>query len=441
MTTHAHTDTSAVTHNGTGNGTSNEMNGTGTICGTDVVIGDVIAYGAMSVVRKGETKSGKAFAVKIIRASDSEQVQAAKKEALIQKALVHPNILKLRDTYLYNGYSYLIMDYADKNELFSYIEPGKGLPEDISHMYIKQLLSALTYIHSRGICHRDIKPENILLDASYNLLLTDFGCSTVYKGKTGRRVLSKHCGSTSYIAPEIYLGEYDGESVDIWSFGVLSLVMWTGTIPWTNASVGDPSFDRFLIHSHKEFFREVPQKKLKILERTLSKDPRGRVTFQELLREPFISQPSNLLGADGLVKDAEAVANKLLPSEVLALSQPNLCVSPSGIISNSQPIFMSYNSPYPTRIYVNIPCTTAISLMCSTLDDVLIQYKVIDKTFSFNTVDGQKNTITGEILLRSTGAETLLIFQKTRGNCLEFKKMFNIVKENFIHSINTNHAT
>ncbi|KAJ1398840.1 kinase-like domain-containing protein [Ochromonadaceae sp. CCMP2298] len=40
------------------------------------------------------------------------------------------------------------------------------------------LISALAYMHSKGLSHNDIKPDNALLTASGHLKLTDFGLST-----------------------------------------------------------------------------------------------------------------------------------------------------------------------------------------------------------------------------------------------------------------------
>ena len=51
----------------------------------------------------------------------------------------------------------------------------KGLPRSRVHVIMQQLLSALAYIHSKGIIYRDVKPENVLLDDSDRVKLCDFG--------------------------------------------------------------------------------------------------------------------------------------------------------------------------------------------------------------------------------------------------------------------------
>ncbi|KAI5185800.1 serine/threonine-protein kinase CHEK1 [Nematocida homosporus] len=401
----------------------------------NITLGSIIAYGSTSVVRQGKGGSGTQYAVKIVKISNSEAETAAKREAAIHRVLTHPHVIALRDFHPGNGYAYFVMDHAVNRELFSYIDPGRGMSDEISRLYLRQLLSALVYMHQRGICHRDIKPENILLDSNYNLRLADFGCATVYRDAKGRRPLTRQCGSTNYMAPEVFHMSYDGEKADVWSFGLLALVMWTGTVPWANACAGTAGYDKYKLSRDRDFapFNVLSREKMEIIDRILCINESERVGFSKICQFPWFATGSALAWPSGLVKDPGAVASLLLPPEILALSQPDACVSPIGQAYSSQPVFMSYNDlPCATRIYAQVKASEALRILARTLDDVLIQYKRSGGSLSFTTVDGQKNLISGEIISRSIGSETLLIFQRTHGNCLEFKKMFNIVKDNFM---------
>ncbi|EED22705.1 hypothetical protein TSTA_061930 [Talaromyces stipitatus ATCC 10500] len=79
-----------------------------------------------------------------------------------------------------------------------------------------QSLSALTYLHRKGIVHRDIKPENILVQSRnpLHIKLADFGLSKA--AGTPRTV----CGTETYAAPEVFEGDYTN-ACDIWSLGVI----------------------------------------------------------------------------------------------------------------------------------------------------------------------------------------------------------------------------
>ena len=107
------------------------------------------------------------------------------------------------------------MEYIENN-LFFYIINNKCLSEQESSFYFFQLISVIDYIHSQGIVHRDLKPENILVTTKGLLKIIDFGLSN-YFSKEGK-LLSTSCGSPSYTAPEVLLGnKYNGFAVDIWT--------------------------------------------------------------------------------------------------------------------------------------------------------------------------------------------------------------------------------
>lgn len=63
---------------------------------------------------------------------------------------------------------------------------------------IKQIISAVKYLHENKIIHRDIKPENILLDKKGNVKLADFGWSN-FSDKPRKT----YCGTVDYLAPEM----------------------------------------------------------------------------------------------------------------------------------------------------------------------------------------------------------------------------------------------
>lgn len=90
---------------------------------------------------------------------------------------------------------------------------------------IRQILSAVSYLHQNGICHRDIKPSNILIDKGKDLpylgeaKLSDFGFAVNLTDND--KTTSACCvGTEDYMAPEV-LGEHRFSSKsDVWSLGV-----------------------------------------------------------------------------------------------------------------------------------------------------------------------------------------------------------------------------
>ena len=87
---------------------------------------------------------------------------------------------------------------------------------------MKGILSAVTYIHEKGIIHRDLKTENILIakDADVSSVkIIDFGF-----GKKSMATFSNstnHVGTLVYMAPEVAFQHEYTKSVDIWAIGII----------------------------------------------------------------------------------------------------------------------------------------------------------------------------------------------------------------------------
>ena len=97
---------------------------------------------------------------------------------------------------------------------------------------LKQILQAVNYLHSHGVCHRDLKPENILfstISEDSQVKLIDFGLSKVFDGDNN--TMKGTVGTTFYMAPEVINGKYD-EKCDIWSCGVILYIMLCGKPPF-----------------------------------------------------------------------------------------------------------------------------------------------------------------------------------------------------------------
>jgi len=92
------------------------------------------------------------------------------------------------------------------------------MPLEHIRLYIYQLMRALGYVHSLGICHRDIKPQNLLIDPDTQLLkLCDFGSAKMLvKGEPNVAYIC----SRYYRAPELIFGASDyTPAIDVWSAG------------------------------------------------------------------------------------------------------------------------------------------------------------------------------------------------------------------------------
>lgn len=94
--------------------------------------------------------------------------------------------------FIYVTIAFLIR-YCSGGELFNYIIQRKHLSESEAAMIMKQLLSALVYVHSMKISHRDIKPENFMLanpDDPTCVKMIDFGLSKDFSGQESMKTMS-----------------------------------------------------------------------------------------------------------------------------------------------------------------------------------------------------------------------------------------------------------
>lgn len=101
-----------------------------------------------------------------------------RREIEIQSHLRHNNILRMYGFFWDDKKIYLILEYAPGGELYKELkkQPESRHTESVAADYIKQLCSALKYLHSKNVIHRDIKPEN-LLNCLGTIKIADFGWS------------------------------------------------------------------------------------------------------------------------------------------------------------------------------------------------------------------------------------------------------------------------
>lgn len=110
----------------------------------------------------------------------------------------HKNIVKLIEIFESDEYLFLVMELTTGGELFDRIVAKGCYTEREASQLVRQIVEAIKYLHSIGICHRDLKPENLLLGSQENdvdVKIGDFGLSKIINRK---QMLQTACGTPGY---------------------------------------------------------------------------------------------------------------------------------------------------------------------------------------------------------------------------------------------------
>lgn len=158
------------------------------------------------------------------------------KEARMISSLNHPNIVRIYDVFEENDTSYFTMEYINGESLNDYINSKGRLSPEEAQRIIREVASALKYIHSKKINHLDIKPGNILIEkGTGRIVLIDFGISKQYDEDTGEGTTTTPVGMSHGYSPiEQYreggVSKFSPQS-DIYALGATLFKMVTGEKP------------------------------------------------------------------------------------------------------------------------------------------------------------------------------------------------------------------
>lgn len=235
----------------------------------------------------------------------------------------HPNVIEWFATGEDHVWRWIAMEYAEGGDLFDKIEADVGVTEDIAHLYFLQLISGVSFMHSRGVAHRDLKPENVLMSESGNLKLADFGLATMFEYKGQKKLSATMCGSPPYIAPEVLacsrrsseVVKYAPELVDIWSCGVILFVLLVGNTPWEEPTAQSWEFQEYRKtngRSSDSLWERIPADVLSLLRGMMNIEPTKRFSFDRIRTHPWYTRNNKFLTTDGQISDPIHLATKML---------------------------------------------------------------------------------------------------------------------------------
>ncbi|KAI1823693.1 hypothetical protein F4861DRAFT_509466 [Xylaria intraflava] len=253
--------------------------------------------------------------------SQRQMPLSIEREVAILKLIDHPHIVKLHDIWENRAEIYLVLEYMNGGDLFTYINACGPLPEFEMVGYFRQILAALGFIHSFNIYHRDLKPENILMQSNGVVKIADFGMAAIQQSPT--HALRTSCGSPHYAAPELIARyRYQGDKVDIWSLGCILYAALCKRLPFDDP---DGDVPKLLAKAAKgiyfvpDFLSRGAQD---LIAKMLTVEPLKRIPIQKIWQHPLIRKYDDLddLNDGGLILDSRATdKSKPVPPEELDL--------------------------------------------------------------------------------------------------------------------------
>lgn len=190
--------------------------------------------GAMGCVYRVEnclTKRTESMKVLAAELATEIQVKRFEREMRALARLSHPNIAALHNAFHSENQLILLMEFIEGRTLENIFNNAR-LPIDTGIGYIKQILYALQHAHQQGVVHRDVRPANVIVTATGEVKLADFGLSKSY-GDSLLTNCGEILGSLPYLAPEQLKGvtQPDKRS-DLYSVGAILYEHLTGRKPF-----------------------------------------------------------------------------------------------------------------------------------------------------------------------------------------------------------------
>lgn len=209
--------------------------------------GEILGEGSFGLVKTYRNLiTNKEYAVKVIEKQARKSRNKVLKEIEIcHHCQGHPNVLQLNEYFEEDERFFVIFEKMECS-LLKAIERRSYLTEQEASVVVKDVASALSFLHKKGIAHRDLKPENILCSSAVLLSpvkICDFDLGSGIHVSSRRTTpittpeLQSPVGSAEFMAPEVVdvwqdlAWSYD-KRCDLWSLGIIMYILLCGYAPF-----------------------------------------------------------------------------------------------------------------------------------------------------------------------------------------------------------------
>ena len=165
-----------------------------------------------------------------------QRPQELVREARLAASLDHPSICTIHGVDYLGEEPFLVMEHVKGIPLSKVIRGRRSISITTALDFARQIVSAVTHAHERGVIHGDLKSSNIMVGPDGHVTILDFGLARhtggEEQGNESTHSSSSAEGTVPYMAPEIICGEPSSVQSDIWALGVLLFEMIAGRRPF-----------------------------------------------------------------------------------------------------------------------------------------------------------------------------------------------------------------
>ncbi|AVL94173.1 putative serine/threonine protein kinase receptor [Megavirus vitis] len=265
----------------------------------ELEMSEILGSGGYGMVHKATWK-GTEVAVKVM-ASESitkENERAFRDEVKVMTNLRHPNVVLFMAACTKPPNMCIVMELMSLGSMYELIH-NELIPEIPFALKVKMAYQAskgMHFLHSSGIVHRDLKSLNLLLDAKWNVKVSDFGLTKFKSDLESRnRTVAKFAGSIQWSAPEILneLTDIDYVLADVYSFGIILWELMTRDQPYADMTIAAIAVAVIRDNKRPDYDGEtdIPPEYIELMTNCWHIDPVIRPTFLEIM-----TRLSNMIG-------------------------------------------------------------------------------------------------------------------------------------------------
>jgi serine/threonine protein kinase len=232
------------------------------------------------------------------------------RDLVTSDALASPHLVRVLDIFEDQIVIVLVLESVQARDLFQWIMKRGSISESATAAAATHVLTGLRHLHANGIVHLDLKPENVLVTESggvVTLKLTDYCLAPVILNDDA---LLDSCATENCSAPEISASEEFDGTADVWSLGVMLYIILSGKRPFRSGPMARVDAERAALERAMEApeWRVVSPAGKDFVQRCLRWDREERMTVDEALAHPWLSEEIEEIGLPGVTRDFQIVA-------------------------------------------------------------------------------------------------------------------------------------